>query len=63
MVEELNKEKDRFYQNPSTHPRYQEEWNCFWKSQRDSLSGVTMVGGAEVNKIIEVSGKVVLPIP
>ena len=23
MVEELNKEKDRFYQNPSTHPRYQ----------------------------------------
>ena len=41
----------------------QEEWNRFWKSQHDSLSGVTMVGGAEVNKIIEVSGKVVLPNP
>jgi len=53
MLEELNKEKERFYQSPSIHPRYQDEWNRFWKSQHDSLSSVTMVGGAEMGKIIE----------
>jgi len=53
MLEELNKEKERFYKSPSTHPRYQDEWNQFWKSQQESLSSVTMVGGAEMSKIIE----------
>lgn len=53
MLEELNKEKERFYKSPSSHPRYQDEWNHFWKNQHDSLSSVTMVGGAEMSKIIE----------
>ena len=33
---------------------YQTEWNLFWKTEHEKLSRVTMVGGAEVSKIIEV---------
>merc|ERR1719447_2547020 len=53
MFEELRQEQEKFYQSPSTHPQYQTEWNLFWKTEHEKLSRVTMVGGAEVSKIIE----------
>merc|ERR1719209_2819214 len=53
MLEELRLEQEKFYQSPSTHPQYQTEWNLFWKTEHEKLSRVTMVGGAEVSKIIE----------
>jgi len=53
MFEELRQEQEKFYQSPNTHPQYQTEWNLFWKTEHEKLSRVTMVGGAEVSKIIE----------
>ena len=51
MLKSLEREKDRFYALPSSHPEYQKEWAKFWV--RHQQNGITMVGGAEKTMIIE----------
>ena len=52
MLRELEVEKSRYYERPSSHPSYQAEWVTFWRRQQQEAA-VTNVSGEEQKKMVE----------